>query len=375
MSGPLAGIRVIEVGHMLMGPYCGMLLADLGAEVIKVEPAAGDIARTIGPHRVGPYNPYFASLNRNKKSVVLDLASPEGQQALGELVASARALVTNLRPSAIRKLGLTYDSLKKWNPQLVCAAITGYGLDSPFAERPAYDYVIQAATGIMNLTGDPAGPPTKTGYSAVDNSTAVMAAVGLLAKLVEGKGGQIDIAMYDTMLSQLNYIASAWLNAGELPRRYADSAHPYIVPAQNFRTQDGWLTLFITHDNFWRLFCDEVGRPQWLTDVRYATMGARSANRESLLAEIAQLLAGAATEHWVARLEPLGLVVAPVESLEDALRSAHTQAREMVAEIPTEAGTLRVIGNPIKYPGFTATYAPPPFLGEHGDTVFPGTPA
>ena len=158
MSGPLAGIRVIEVGHMLMGPYCGMLLADLGAEVIKVEPAAGDIARTIGPNRVGPYNPYFASLNRNKKSVVLDLASPEGQQALGELARGARALVTNLRPSAIRKLGLTFDALSKWNPQIVCVAITGYGLDSPFAERPAYDYVIQAATGIMNLTGDPSGP-------------------------------------------------------------------------------------------------------------------------------------------------------------------------------------------------------------------------
>jgi len=284
-------------------------------------------------------------------------------------------LITNLRPSAIRKLGLTYDALQKWNPQIVCVAITGYGLDSPFAERPAYDYVIQAATGIMNLTGDPSGPPTKTGYSAVDNSTAVMAAVGLLAKIVEGRGGQVDIAMYDTMLSQLNYIASAWLNAHELPKRYPDSAHPYIVPAQNFRTQDGWLTLFITHDNFWRLFCNEVGRKEWLSDPRYATMMARSANREPLLAELAELLASATTDHWVARLAPLGLVVAPVESLHDALQSAHTQARGMVAEIPTEGGTLRVVGNPIKIAGVTENYAAPPFLGEHDAVVRSRNPA
>ena len=147
------------------------------------------------------------------------------------------------------------------------------------------------------------------------------------------------------------------------------------MPAQNFRTQDGWLTLFITHDDFWGLFCNEVNRKQWLTDPRYATMTARSANREDLLAEVAELLAGATTEHWVARLEPLGLVVAPVESLEDALRSAHTQARGMVAEIPTEAGTLRVVGNPIKCTGLIEAYAPPPFLGEHGDVVFSSIPA
>ena len=186
MSGPLAGIRIIEVGHMLMGPYCGMLLADLGAEVIKVEPESGDIGRSISPHSVGPHNAYFASLNRNKKSVVLNLASAPGQEALGQLIATSRALLTNLRPSAIKKLGLTYEALKRWNPNIVCVALTGYGLDSPFAERPAYDYVIQALTGIMQLTGEPGGPPTKTGYSAVDNSAGIMGAMGLLAKLVEG---------------------------------------------------------------------------------------------------------------------------------------------------------------------------------------------
>lgn len=365
MRGPLAGVRIIEVGHMLMGPYCGMLLADLGAEVIKIEPADGDIARSIGPNNVGPHNAYFASLNRNKKSVVLDLAAPGGKQALGELARTSRALIANLRPHAIRKLGLTYESLRQWNPDLVCVAITGYGLESPFSDRPAYDYVIQAGTGIMNLTGSPSGPPTKTGYSAVDNSTAIMAAVGLLAKLVHGQGGQVDVAMYDTMLSQLNYIASAWLNAGEVPRRYADSAHPYIVPAQNFRTSDGWITLFITHDDFWRLFCKEVGRDDWMEAERYASMASRSANRDALLAEVGALLASDTTLHWIERLTPLGLVVAPVETLPDALQSEHTLARAMVAEIPTEAGPLRLVANPIKNVGVTEEYGAPPLLGEH----------
>ena len=254
MSGPLAGVRVLEVGHMLAGPYCGMLLADLGAEVIKIEPPAGEIGRTVSPHRVGPHNAYFASLNRSKRSVAIDLMTAGGRQALGELASTAHALITNLRPSAIRKLGLTYQDLKPWNPRLVCVALTGYGLDSPYADRPAYDYVIQALTGMMALAGEPDGPPTKTGYSAVDNSAGMMGALGLLAKIVEGRGGQLDIAMYDVMLSQLNHLAGAWLNAGERAARFAHSAHPYIVPAQLFSTRDGWLALFITHDDFWRRF-------------------------------------------------------------------------------------------------------------------------
>ena len=365
MTGPLGGYRIIEIGHMLMGPYCGMLLGDLGAEVIKIEPATGDIARSIGPHSVGEHNVYFASLNRNKSSVVLDLASEEGQSSLGDLVKASHGLVTNLRPTAIEKLGLTYDRLKKWNPRIVCVALTGYGLKSPHANLPAYDYVIQALTGVMMLTGDPSGPPTKAGFSVVDNSTAIMGAFGLVAKLLQGTGGQIDIAMYDVMLSQLNYVAGAWLNAGEPPRRFPNSAHPYIVPAQNFQTQNGWLTLFITHDNFWRLFCNEVGRPQWVTDDRYASMAARSAHRDLLLQEIAAVLLTCTTEDWIARLAPLGVVVAPVETLENALQSEQARSRDLVVELPTASGPLRLVGNPIKISGVNPTYAPPPGLDEH----------
>jgi CoA:oxalate CoA-transferase len=350
---------------MLAGPYCGMLLADLGAEVTKIEPPGGDIARMVSPHWVGAHNAYFASLNRSKQSIVIDLTTSQGQRRLGELTSMANALITNLRPSAIRKLGLTYEALKSSNPRLVCVAVTGYGLDSPYADRPAYDYVIQALTGIMTLGGEPDGPPTKTGYSAVDNSAGMMGALGLLAKIIEGSGGQIDIAMYDVMLSQLNYLAGAWLNAGERVPRLRHSAHPYIVPAQLFATRDGWLVLFISHDDFWRRFCDEVGRPEWLVDERYATMAARGRHRETIIAAVGELLSGDTTERWVKRLAPLGIVVAGVETLEQALGGEQVRHRQMVVTIETPDGPLRVVGNPVKIVGQETAYAPPPLLGEH----------
>lgn len=369
MSGPLSGIRILEIGHMLAGPYCGLLLGDLGADIIKIEPPEGDIARTVSPHFIGPHNEYFACLNRNKRSVVIDLASDGGRRALHTLAGEAHALVTNLRPSAIRKLGLTYEALRAVNPALVCVALTGFGLESPYADRPAYDYVIQAMTGVMELTGSPESPPTKTGYSAVDNSAGMMGALGLLAKLVERRGGQVDIAMYDVMLSQLNYIASAWLNAGARAQRYAGSAHPYIVPAQVFATSDGWLTLFITHDDFWKRFCQEAGRPDWLTDDRFASMAARRANRELVIEAVAAELSRASAQEWMLRLAPIGVVAAEVSSLEQALASEQTVARDMVVEIATPDGPIRSVGNPVKVSGMVEEFRSPPLLGEHDDLL------
>jgi CoA:oxalate CoA-transferase len=365
MKGPLNGVRILEIGHMLAGPYCGLLLADLGADVIKVEPPEGDIARRVSPHYTGPYNDYFASLNRNKRSVAVDLASGEGQYQLHELVRSSQALVTNLRPSAIEKLGLTYEHLRGVNPGLVCVALTGFGLSSPLADRPAYDYIVQAMTGVMLLTGEPDGPPTKTGYSAVDNSAGMMAAFALTAKLVEKKGGQIDIAMYDVMLSQLNYIASAWLNAEVKAGRYAGSAHPYVVPAQVFPAKDGWLALFITHDDFWKRFCTEAGRPDWIVDDRFATMEGRRANRDQVIDSISQVIAFDTAGSWVRRLVPLGVVAANVTTMEAALASEQTAARNMLISIATPWGQLRGVGNPVKGDGVVDDYSAPPHLGEH----------
>lgn len=369
-GGPLAGIRVLEFTHMLAGPYCGMLLADMGAEVIKIEPPAGDIARNIGPHSVGPHNAYFASLNRNKKSVVLDLAIEADRARFHTLVESAQGLITNMRPSAIRKLGLTYNQLKEINERIVCVALTGYGLEGDFADKPAYDYIIQALVGIMTITGEPDGPPVKTGYSAVDNSAGIMGALGLLAKIIEGRGGQIDVSLYDVMVSQLNYVAGAYLNAGEEPKRTAGGGHPYFVPAQVFETRDGYLALFITHDGFWKKFAEEAGKPEWLSDARFATMAARSANRDAVVGAIGDLLKTADTADWVARFDPLGIVVAGVETIPQALAGDIVRERGLVQEIPVADATLRVIASPFKFSDFEADYRPPPLLGEHTDSLF-----
>lgn len=352
---------------MLAGPYCGLMLADLGAEVIKIEAPGGDIGRWISPHFIAGHNAYFASLNRNKKSIVLDLATADGRKALGDIAATAHALVTNLRPSAIRKFGLTYDALKRHNPALVCVALTGYGLDGPYSENPAYDYVIQAMTGVMSLTGDPSAPPTKAGYSAVDNSAGLVAALGLLAKIVQGEGGQVDVAMYDVMLSQLNYLAGAALNAGEDPERRPRSAHPYIVPAQVFPTGDGWLVLFITHDKFWRIFCEEVGRPEWMQDPRFATMRSRSENRDIVVAEIGKVLASASAKEWLGRLAPLGVVVSAVSSLKEALGDEISVNRSLVVDLGD--GSLRAIASPIRFDNFTPTYSLPPLLDMHREEI------
>jgi len=355
---------------MLAGPYCGLLLADMGAEVIKIETPEGDIARTVSPHFIGPHNAYFASLNRNKKSVVIDLASDAGRMQLETLVSRSHALITNLRPSAIKKLGLTYSNLRQWNERFVCVALTGYGLEGPYSENPAYDYVIQALTGVMTLTGDPSSPPTKAGYSAVDNSAGLVAAMGLLAKIVEGKGGQVDVAMYDVMLSQLNYLAGAALNTDEVVGRLPNSSHPYVVPAQIFPTADGWLTLFITHDKFWQKFCQEVDCPQWIDDPQFANMASRRQNREAVLVAIGEVLMTEAAAEWVRRLVPLGVVAAEVSSLKQALDSELTRSRDLVVTLGAGSQALRAVASPLKFDGYTPEYGLPPMLNEHNDEIF-----
>jgi CoA:oxalate CoA-transferase len=362
---PLAGKRVLEIGHMLAGPYCGLLLADLGAEVIKIESGEGDIARSTGPHALGPYNIYFASLNRNKKSVLLDLKGLPGRAHFEELVVSADALITNLRPDAIERLGLTYEALRRLNPRLVCVALTGFGLNGPYRDNPAYDYIIQALCGVMMLSGEPDAPPTRVGYSVVDNTGGMMAAIGLLAQLVSQRGAQIDVSLYDTMLSQLNYLAAAYLNSGLVPHRQRAGGHAYFVPAQIFATVDGYLALFITHDDFWRRFCIATDRNEWVIDARFATMVARAANREHVVDAIADLLRTRSTAAWLNRLQPAGLVVAAVETMAEALGSAHTAAREMVATVTTPYGPLRLVGSAVKIPGVAPHYTAPPLLGEH----------
>jgi CoA:oxalate CoA-transferase len=370
-SGPLAGIRVLEVGHMLAGPFGGMLLADLGADVVKIEPLDGDLSRHVGSQYVDGHNVYFASLNRNKRSVHVDLTTPAGQAQLGALAETAHALIVNLRPSTIRKLGLDYESLRRFNPRIVCVAVTGYGLDGPASEWPAFDYVIQASTGVALMTGEPDGPPTLAGYSAVDNSSGIMAALGLVAKVLEGIGGQVDVSLFDVMLSQLNYKAAAHLNGGEVPARQPLGAHGFYVPAQLFPTAAGHLALFVTHDEFWRRLCLAIDRPAWADDPRYATMHARYAHRAELIDALTARLAEASAAEWVERLRPLGIPVGAVVDLGDALDGGLVRSRGMVVSVETADGPLEMLANPIRVAGVEPEYRAPPRLHEHTDELLP----
>ncbi|MFJ9896266.1 CaiB/BaiF CoA transferase family protein [Streptomyces sp. NPDC091280] len=341
-AGPLDGIRVLEVGHMLAGPYATMMLADLGAEVTKIEPPGGDISRQVS-------DAYFASLNRGKRSVRLDLTTADGQAALGELVSGAHALLVNLKPSAIHRLGLTYDVLRKWNERIVCVALTGYGLAA--GDEPAFDYVVQAATGVAALTGDPDGPPTLPGYSSADNSSGLTAALGLLAHIISGRGGQVEVSLRDVMLSQLNYRASAYLNEGAEPRRLPLGAHSFYVPAQLFPTAEGYLALFITHDGFWKSFSAEAGLQG------FPTMAERAERRADVLAAVTAALAADTAANWEARLRPLGVPAAAVRTLPQALAAT--------PEAVVRAGDFRLVRSPVRVAGYEPEYGPPPRLGEH----------
>src|SRR5258705_4622073 len=277
-----------------------MLRAALGAEVIKTEPRGGEISRQVS-------DSYFASINRNKQSVCLDLRSDEGRQRLGELVANSHALLVNMKPSAIKRLGLTYADLRQFNEKIVCVAMTGFGLNG--GDDPAFDYVVQPATGLAAMTGDPDGPPTLPGYSSADNSTGLTAALGLLAQVVSGRGGQIDVSLRDVMLSQLNYRAAAYLNDGAAPQRYPFGAHSYYVPAQLFSTADGVLALFITHDAFWKSFAAEAGIEG------FPTMAERAANRDEVLAGVAAAFATDSAASWESRPRPPGIPAAALRTL------------------------------------------------------------
>lgn len=341
--GPLAGVRILEVGHILAGPYATMMLADLGAEVTKIEPPGGDLSRQVS-------DAYFASINRGKRSICLDLTSEAGRDRLGELAAESHALLVNLKPSAIRRLGLTYDALRKWNERIVCVAVTGFGLAA--GDDPAFDYVIQASTGVAALTGDPDGPPTLPGYSSADNSAGLTAALGLLAQIVSGRGGQVEVSLRDVMLSQLNYRASAYLNEGTEPRRLPFGAHSYYVPAQLFPTAEGYLALFVTHDGFWKSFAAEAGIDG------FPTMAERAERRDEVLAAVTEALAADSALAWESRLRALGVPAAAVRTLPEALAAT--------PEIVVTAGDFRLVGNAIRVAGYEPDYRPPPRLGEHG---------
>jgi crotonobetainyl-CoA:carnitine CoA-transferase CaiB-like acyl-CoA transferase len=363
---PLQGVRIVSVEQFGAAPYGTMLLADLGAEVIKIENAAigGDPARKTGPYLLGTNDSeYYQAFNINKKSVAIDLRSAEGRAALDGLIKTADALVNNLRGDLPAKMGLDYKSLAKANPKLVCVHVSAYGRDNERASWPGYDYLMQAESGLMDLTGEPDGPPSRIGApSMIDQSTGLTMAVGLLSAVIQarstGKGCDVDTCLLDVALHQLGYVATWYLNEGLVSTRQPRSAHFSVAPVQTFPTSDGWVFIMCMTDKFWGELLAAIDRTDLASDPRFATQALRQANRGVLMEAIDGEMKKQPTAFWLKRLNGV-LPIAPVLELPQALDSPFLQATEMIHTIghPAKPG-MRVLSNPIKIDGERLSQTP-----------------
>lgn len=372
---PLAGIRVVAVEQYGAGPFGSLYLADLGAEIIKIEDpsAGGDVSRYIPPGTSGTDSLFFEAFNRSKRSVALDLKHPGGREVFERLVASADAVYSNLRGDQPARLGLRYADLAGVNPRIVCVALTGYGDRPDQARLPGYDALIQAESGWASLTGDPAGPPAKSGLSLADYIAGLTAMIGLLAGVIDarttGLGRDVDTNLYDSALAMLSYPATWYLSSGFVTRRLPLSAHPSVVPFQFFATADGYIAIACPKEKFWRALVSAMDLPALADDERFASFGARRANRDETLAILEERFATLTTAAWLERLT--GVVpVAPVRSLEQALDLDELRGREMLAEYEHPVlGSVRSVGLPVRVGGYTPAYAPGPGLGADQDAM------
>lgn len=372
----LSGVKILAVEQYGAGPYGTMMLADLGAEVIKIENPreGGDVARYVPPFAENGDSLFFQSLNRNKKSIVLDLQDPEGRKAFEHLVTKADAVFNNLRGDLPEKLGLTYDALSKINPAIVCCSLTGFGRTGPRRDEPGYDMLVQALTGIMSITGEPDGPPVKGGVSFIDFAGGLVAGIGILAGLLKaretGIGCDIDTSLFDVGLTMLNYMAAWNLNRGWQPQRYPNSAHPSLVPTQLFKTADGNIYIFCQKEKFWVNLCNLIGRSDLLEDERFRTAADRLENREVLSAILEEELLKRPSAEWIEKFR--GQVPsAPVNTIEQALSDPQTLARDMIISVDhPHFGEIRFVGNPLHVAGNEDfRHRPGPALGADTEDV------
>lgn len=374
-TGPLAGLRVLDLSRILSGPFATMIFADLGAEVIKLEnPLTGDDTRQWAPPYQGDQSAYFLAVNRNKRGIAVDLKSEQGRDIALRLAEHADVVVENFRPGTAARLGLGYDELTARNPRLIYASISGFGQTGPYAAQPGYDAIAQALGGLMSVTGETDGEPVRVGNSAADIGAAMWAVIGILAALhardTTGRGDWIDISLLDGQIAWLTYLAGGYFASGEVPRRYG-SAHPSIVPYQALRTGDGHLMVAVGNDTLWRRFAPLLGLPELVDDPRFATNPDRVIHRGELIPLIEAALAARGSAEWADALSQVGIPAGAINNVDAALVHPQVQARDMVltAEHPT-AGTLRMTGSPIKLSHHTTTVRrPPPTLGEHTDEV------
>ena len=375
---PLDGLRIVAVDQFGAGPFGTQLLADLGAEVIKVEDpgVGGDSSRETGPYAGDGDSLFFQAFNRGKKSIALDLRHPDGRAVFHDLVRVAHAVFNNLRGDQPAKLGLTYAALREINPAVVCCSLSGFGITGPRAAEPAFDYLIQGYAGWMSITGSPDSPPTKAGVSVVDFAGGYVAMAALMAGLWDaqrsGVGREIDVSLLDTAVSMLSYYAIWALNRDWQPRRIADSGHQSLVPAQNFQTRDGFIVIFCNKPKFWDALVTALELPEVGRDPRFASFAERQTHKDALLPQLAARFRERTTDEWLARLRG-HVPCAPVNTVAEALEDEQVLAREMIIEVKhPELGTLREVASPVKTPGAITSPAPAPKLGQHTDEVLSG---
>lgn len=379
MAGPLSHVRVLELSRVLAGPWAAQTLADLGADVIKVErPGGGDDTRAWGPPWTGGQSAYFLSTNRGKRSVTIDFEKPEGQALVRRLAAEADVVIENFKVGGLVKYGLDYESLKAVNPRLVYGSITGFGQDGPYAARAGYDFMIQGMGGLMSITGkpdgEPGGGPVKVGVAVTDLFTGLYAAIGILGALNHrdrtGEGQWVNLALLDVQVAVLANQAMNHLVGGTPPPRLGN-AHPNIVPYQAFATRDGHIILAVGNDGQFARFAQVAGRPDLAADARYATNPARVAHRAELVAVIEALMAERDSRDWLDALEAVGVPCGPINDLTQVFADPHVQARGLRRDLPHPlAGTVPTVASPIRYSATPVEHTvAPPTLGQHTDAV------
>jgi crotonobetainyl-CoA:carnitine CoA-transferase CaiB-like acyl-CoA transferase len=371
---PLSSIRVLDLTRVLAGPFCSLILGDMGAEVIKIEePDKGDDTRRWPPF-VGGEATYFMAVNRNKHSVTLNLKAPEGLTLLKRLAARSDVVIENFRPGTMERLGLGYRALARLNPRLVYCSISGFGHSGPEAHRAGYDLIVQGESGIMDLTGFPDGPPVKVGNSIADLVAGMAAAHGitlaLLTRTRTRRGQRVEIAMLDVMASLLTYQAGIYFGTGQRPTRKGNQ-HPSIVPYEVFRASDAYLTLGVANNALWKQCCAALEQPELASDARFDTEAKRVENRTALVPLLNEILGTRTADEWLKRLEAAGVPAGRIRTVAEVCESEHLKARGMIVRLPhPAAGHVTLMGVPIRLdatPGAVAT--PPPRLGEHTEAV------
>src|SRR5262245_8811115 len=372
---PLHGVRVLDASRVLAGPFCGQILGDLGAEVIKVErPGQGDETRAWGPPYLGPLSAYFLSCNRNKKAITLDLARPEGVEVFHGLVRRSDILLENFRADSAAKLGLDPARLHALNPRLIVCSISGFGRTGPLRERPGYDFAIQALSGLMSITGPVEGPPCKVGVAVTDVLTGLYAAVGVLACLHarqhSGHGYALDLALLDCAVAAQVNVVQAYLTSGSVPERQGN-AHLQIVPYQLFATADGWLVLAVGNDGQWQHFCEAAGRSDLSADPRFTTNPLRVKNRAELVPLVEEIMRRHSTAEWQTKLESAGVPHAPVWTYAEMFAHPQSEARGLRVTVRDPHGKpVDLLGSPFHLDGASpAVPTAPPRLSQHTDEV------